>query len=268
MSFKSLVTALISLGSFAASYSNLVAVQQDAAGKGTIETILPSTGEITSKSDISFTFSWPHVQMTAKSDTRDVYIVTFPTDVTGPVLYLLDQKLSLIHSWTATPFSFFDLQYSAIQKTLYGIYVSSTYGRVLTNYTANTNSNEVVGQQLFVLPYMWYVNASSFHTSTCTYFALINNFPGQSNSTSEQQLIVADFSKDISVSEPHVNVFKIQNSSALLQFIAYSAVASKLFYAGIKVYGSVIEVGTMDIKTGQVSAVGVIFLLTIVHVIP
>eukprot|EP01034_Spumella_vulgaris_P032300 gene32300-39882_t len=55
---------------------------------------------------------------------------------------------------------------------------------------------------------MWYVNASSFHTSTSTYFALINNFPGKENSTLDQQLIVADFSKDVSIVTPPVNIDK------------------------------------------------------------
>ncbi len=251
MSLKSLATVFASLCSLAAS-SNMVAVRQDPSGKATIDSMKPLTAEVVLTSNVSFTFSWPLVQMTSDTSRQEFYITTYPADMPGAVLYKLDRKLNVMHSWSATPFSFFDLQYSVNQATLYGIYVSSTYGRVLTNYTADLTSNEIVGQQLFELPYMWYVNASSFHQRTSTYFALINNFPGKSNSTNEQQLIVADFSKDISVAQPVVNVFKILNPTAILQFIAFSEKKDRLFYAGIKLYGSVIEVGTLDIKTGQV----------------
>ncbi len=38
------------------------------------------------------------------------------------------------------------------------------------------------------------MNASSFDSMTDTYYGLLNNFPGQPDSTLDQKLVVADFS--------------------------------------------------------------------------
>jgi len=232
---------------------NLVTVQQDSTGKGSIVSLKSSTGEIATKSDVSFTFDWPLVQMTHKTDDKSVYIITYPEGYPGPVLYLLEEEsLKLTYAWENVTYSFFDLQYSPLQSTLYGIYVSSTYGRVLSNFTANQKTNDVTVNQLFTLPYMWYVNASSFHAPSCHYYALINNFPGKANSTLDQQLIVADFSVDASISTPEVNVFSISNPNGIVQFIAYSGSQNSLYYAGMVFNSTTVEVGTLDTSTGKI----------------
>jgi len=233
--------------------SNLVTVQQDATGKGSVISLQTSTGAVTSKSDVSFTFDWPLVQMTHKTDDKSVYIITYPDGYPGPVLYLLEEKsLSLTYAWENVSYSFFDLQYSPQQSTLYGIYVSSTYGRVLSNFTADQKANDVSVNQLFTLPYMWYVNASSFHAPSCHYYALINNFPGKENSTLDQQIIVADFSVDASVATPEVNVLPISNPNGIVQFIAYSDSQSSLFFAGMIFNSTTVELGTLDTATGKI----------------
>jgi len=157
-------------------------------------------------------------------------------------------------SGRTSPTPFFDLQYSSKQSTLYGIYVSSTYGRVLSNFTAKQDTNELLVNQLFTLPYMWYVNASSFHAPSCHYYALINNFPGKENSTLDQQLVVADFSVDASVVTPEVNVLPISNPNGIVQFIAYSDSQSSLYYAGMVFNSTTVEVGTLDTATGKIKS--------------
>jgi hypothetical protein len=99
---------------------------------------------------------------------------------------------------------------------------------------------------------MWYVNASSFDAENSRYFALINNFPGFENSTLEQQLIVADFSKNIADAQPDVGLFRIQSGEMLVQFVTYSASLRTLFCAGTTRYGHAI-VAILDQKTGEVT---------------
>eukprot|EP01034_Spumella_vulgaris_P024452 gene24452-30802_t len=89
---------------------------------------------------------------------------------------------------------------------------------------------------------MWYVNASSINTDTSTYYALINNFPGQVNSTTEQQLVVADFSKTVPEGKTApAKVIPIVGANSILQFITYSKVTGKLFYSGLRKNGGVLE---------------------------
>lgn len=233
--------------------ANIVNVLQDASGKGTVQSISADSGKIAAKSEVSFTFDWPLVQMTHKTDDKSVYIVTYPEGYPGAVLYLLNEEtLAPTYTWENISYSFFDLQYSSKQSTLYGIYVSSQYGRVLSNFTAKQDTNELLVNQLFTLPYMWYVNASSFHAPSCHYYALINNFPGKENSTLDQQLVVADFSVDASVAAPEVHVLPISNPNGIVQFIAYSDSQSSLFYAGMVFNSSIVEVGLLDTETGKI----------------
>jgi len=121
-------------------------------------------------------------------------------------------------------------------------------------FTAKQDTNELLVNQLFTLPYMWYVNASSFHAPSCHYYALINNFPGKENSTLDQQLVVADFSVDASVVTPEVNVLPISNPNGIVQFIAYSDSQSSLYYAGMVFNSTTVEVGTLDTATGKIKS--------------
>ena len=110
----------------------------------------------------------------------------------------------------------------------------------------------------FILVYRWYVNASSFDTLHSVYYALINNFPGKSNSTQDQQLITADFSKQVTSSTPvTVSLVPISSSNTImLQFIAYSHKQNKLYFAGPSKYvPNQAYVGYICPKTGVVKQV-------------
>lgn len=238
--------------------NNLVVTRQDSANAGQIQKVDVASGSVLAVADPSFVFSFPHVEMTSDSNTGDVYVITFPVDAPGPVLFQLDQDLNVTYTWKNVPYSFFDLQYSPNQETLYGIKVTTTYGRVLSNFTTNQAADSVTATELYTLPYMWYVNASSFDPANSRYFALVNNFPGFENSTLDQQLIVADFSQNITTTQPAVGLFPIDSQNMLVQFVTYSHSLKTLFCAGMtKTKNSVgamqAEVAIMDQTTGTVT---------------
>jgi hypothetical protein len=232
-------------------------VRQDSQRAGYIEkydSSAPNT--VVAASDVeSFQFSWPLIQMTSNTKDKETYIVTYPDSNPGAVLFHLDKNLQQIYTWDNISFSFFDLQYSNLQSTLYGIYVSSTYGRVLSNFTVNAKSDTISVNQLFTLPYMWYVNASSFHHPSCRYYALINYFPGHPESTLDQQLVVADFSKDASVVAPQVNVSLITGAQGIVQFIGFSDHYNQLFFAGMSSDSTTAMVGILNTRNGEVSKI-------------
>ena len=237
--------------------NNLVVTRQDSTNAGQIQQVDVTTGSVLAVADPSFVFSFPHVEMTSDSNTGDVYVVTFPVDAPGPVLFQLDHDLNVTYTWKNVPYSFFDLQYSPNQKTLYGIKVTTTYGRVLSNFTTNQAADSVTATELYTLPYMWYVNASSFDPANSRYFALINNFPGFENSTLDQQLIVADFSQNIATTQPAVGLFPIDSQNMLVQFVTYSHSLKTLFCAGMTKKTSSgaaqAEVAIMDQTSGTVT---------------
>jgi len=211
----------------------MTVVRQDISRTGFIEALELNHGKTVLISNLTVTFDWPYVEITSDITHNEVYMVVFPDNSPGPELYQLDGTLAVKNKWDSIDFSFFDLQHSSTQNTLYGILVTSTYGRVLSNFSLTEDS--IVPTELFTLPYMWYVNASTFHQSTCRYFALINNFPGFENSTLDQQLVVADFSKE---GTTDADVVPITGTSSLIQFISFSSALETLYCAGTTDSGS------------------------------
>jgi len=103
-----LLIALSLLATAFSLHSNLVSVQQDASGKGSVLSLTIDSGKIIAKSDVSFTFDWPLVQMTHKTDDKAVYIVTYPEGYPGAVLYLLNENtLASNYVWENISYSFF-----------------------------------------------------------------------------------------------------------------------------------------------------------------
>ena len=239
------------------STENLVVVRQDNTTTGFIEEMCPKSGKVMKHSSTKFVFDWPLVEMTADTNTNDIYTVTYPEGYPGPVLYHLDHNLELIYSWVNTPYSFFDLQYSSVQSAMYGILVTTTYGRALSNFTLDQPNDSITTKELYTLPYMWYVNASSFDQQNCRYFALINNFPGFDNSTLDQQLVVGDFSQDSAVTgvAPPTGLFQISSADLLLVFVSYSHATNTLFCSGITKETSIAQIGILDETTGKVQSV-------------
>lgn len=139
------------------------------------------------------------------------------------------------------------------------------YGRTLSNYShssAGDGSLELQAQQLYTLPYMWYVNASSIDQLKNTYFALVNNFPGHDNSTTDQKLAVAEFSQPMKTEDPTdeedaVRVLDLDLGDVMAQFIAYSVQTGELFFSGpSKVGGEAsVTVGVVCQEHGKVERV-------------
>eukprot|EP00388_Colpodella_angusta_P041362 GDKK01053027.1.p1 GENE.GDKK01053027.1~~GDKK01053027.1.p1 ORF type:complete len:344 (-),score=63.21 GDKK01053027.1:179-1177(-) len=233
--------------------NNLAVTRQDVNGKGVVQKYDITSGMPLGEDGPSFTFTFPHVEMTSDSNTGNIYVVTFPVDAPGPVLFQLDRDLSTNYTWNNVPYSFFDLQFSPAQDTLYGIKVTTTYGRVLSNFVVDQASDSVTATELYTLPYMWYVNASSFDPANNRYFALINNFPGFENSTLDQQLIVADFSGGAANLNPSVGLFPISSGDMLVQFVTYAHSLKTLFCAGFAHRQA--QVAIMDQTNGAVTKV-------------
>lgn len=234
---------------------SLVVVRQDEKSNGHIEALDPTIGLTIAKSNLApFPFTFPLAEMTMNKNTNDIYIVTYPTGQSGPSLYRLDKNLQVAYSYPPSSQSFFDLQYSPLQDYMFGILVTSTYGRALSQFNLDESNGVVTPTELFTLPYMWYVNASAFAGDTsCHYFAILNNFPGFANSTTDQQLLVGQlaYNASLPVNQPIVNVYPLtHNSDLIVQFVAYSPRSKILYTAGMN--GDVAQVSGVDYTTGKV----------------
>jgi len=239
----------------------VVVVRQEQSRQGFIELVDSNSGETKLKSSLNFTFGWPYVQMSSDSNSGVSYLTAFPDGNSYPVLHKLNKNLDVVYSWLHGTFTWWDLQYAPVQDTLYGILVTQDlnggmYGRTLSNYTFNEKTDDISAVKLYELPYMWYVNASSFDVVKGTYFALINNFPGKVNSTLDQQIITADFSKDVKVSSPAVALVPITSGDIMMQFVAYSNRRETLYFAGpAKATPNMVYVGIICPAHGTVKAV-------------
>lgn len=256
--------------SFATSRGGLVAVRQDSGRVAHVQTMSAESGDITTESNLTFPFSWPYVQMTADVRSETTYLTAFPDGFSYPVLYVLNHDLEVTDSFVNADFTWWDLQAAPRQDTLYGIMVTEDfnggmYGRTISNYTrivAADGSLRLQPQQLYTLPYMWYVNASSVDQVTSTYFALVNNFPGHENSTTDQKLVIGVFSEQMATSDPTdeekaVTVLDLSLDDVMAQFIAFSGRSNELFFSGpSKTSGATaITVGVLCREHGKIKRV-------------
>lgn len=156
--------------------------------------LVDDEGQIVVTSPLSFSFRFPLVETTVDPQTRTCYVITYPSDATGAVLSALrGSDLSVAAQWRPASLQLFDLQYSVGQQALYGIAVQGRYGRVLSQFALTPA--DISARSIAALPFMWYVNASSFDQQRGRYFGLLNNFPGQPNSTLAQKLAVGLFAQ-------------------------------------------------------------------------
>ena len=126
-------------------------------------------------------------------------------------------------------FSYFDLESSPKQNTYFGIAVSSPYGRVLSQFDIY---NPTKYQALSTLPYMWFVNASTFDRQACRYYGLLNNFPGFPDSTTAQKLVIGNFvDAPANAIVTYTGIFTLDPvpASAIIRFIAWSAPDQRLY---------------------------------------
>lgn len=232
-----------------AAVHRFLAVHQDAERLGKLSLIDSNTGNLVKTSSCGVTFGWPSVEMTADAGSGKVFVVVFPDASGKSELHLLNGELEVQASWTNTSYWLFDLQYAPKQDALYGIKVVSTYGRVISNFTAVIGEDSVGSTELFAMPYMWYVNATSFDTAGNRYFALGNNFADLPFAYA-QKIVTCDLSKDIAVAQPDCKVIDVSNSSGTIQFIGYSGKTSSLYFAGYQ--GDQVHVGILDSNTGKI----------------
>lgn len=148
-------------------------------------------GNVTGEPTLQWPFSMPLVEMTSNWLTKEVFIISFPNN--EATLFVINSSLGST-SFPSSTLQYFDLQFSPWQNTYYGIAVTSAYGRELTQFTLPPHQGaEPVHTPIIALPYMWFVNASTFDDDTDTYYGLLNNFPGKPNSTTAQKLAVGYF---------------------------------------------------------------------------
>lgn len=252
-----------------AASSGLVATRQDPSRVAHVQLMNSSSGAVVAESELSFSFSWPYVQMTADAAAGTTYLTAFPDGASYPSLFVLDRDLVEIARLEQADFTWWDLQSAPLQDTLYGIMVTQDfnggmYGRTLSNYTyrAAEGALWLEPQQLYTLPYMWYVNASSFDQASNTYFALINNFPGHENSTTDQKLAVCAFGEPMGTADPAdgeeaVLLLDLDLGDVMAQFVAFSGATGELFFSGpSKVPGvQSVTVGVVCQEHGKVERV-------------
>eukprot|EP01039_Chlorochromonas_danica_P008908 gene8908-9826_t len=227
----------------------MATVRQDSQRLGKLEILSTNDGQVIKQSDASITFSWPSLEMTTDKINDRTFVVAFPDTSNTSVLYEFDKNLHLTQTWPSTPFWFFDLQYAPNQKTLYGIKVVSTYGRVISRFTLTPSDDYVQDEELFALPYMWYVNASSYDEVNDHYFALCNYFPNRPDSVLDQKVTTCD----TSIPTADCQVVNISNSAGILQFIGYSSQRSALYFTSFLNGKAVI--GVLDNQTGEIKKV-------------
>jgi hypothetical protein len=149
------LTLFLLLGS--ASASQFLAVRQASTlGNASFSIVDTSYDQTVKTSDLSFAYKAPHVEATA-TDENTYYVVSYPLDDPNGVAHMweFDEDLDVLKEWVqpAGGLSYFDLQYSSIQKKLFGIAVNGTYGRVIS--FLDSSKDYVTAEYLVTLPYMW-----------------------------------------------------------------------------------------------------------------
>lgn len=244
---------------------HFVTIHQNADKVGTMDLIDSVNGEVIKQVSPQFEknsliFSWPYAEMTSDLLSHHIFAVIFPDNSNNSILYQFNAELETMQTWSSTPFWFFDLQFLLPQQSLYGIKVTSTYGRVFSQFhilqdmESDSKSDVVDATELFTLPYMWYVNASTCDNIHNRYFALLNYFPGHPESTLDQKLLVARLSTT-AVADQTYSVLDISNNGniGIVHFISYSAKAQTLF--ALSSAATTVYLSALDTTSGSVQKV-------------
>ncbi|CUG90114.1 Hypothetical protein, putative [Bodo saltans] len=234
---------------------HFVTVLQDNATAVASIVVFSGNGTVVATSPVQWTFSFPHVEVSVDSNTQQIYVITFPAATNNnATLFVLPFDLSTVETFVTTNgLKYFDLQFSPLQDVFYGITVSGQYGRVLSRFTSFTGPNGVEYTPISALPYMWYVNASTFDPQTSRYFGLLNEFPGTPNASHYQQLAVGMYGTinasgtmflDLAV---NVSTNMEPNTTLQVRFIAWSSPTATLFGYADNVIVSI------DLNTGSIT---------------
>jgi hypothetical protein len=232
-----------------------VTMRQDNDRNGYFDIVDSVTGAVLQhSSEAPIVFGWPYCEMTSDQQGQRAFAVVFPDNSNNSVLYQLDHELHIQHIYPNTPFWFFDMQYSPKEDTLFGIKVTSTYGRVLSHFQLPVqDSDPLVATELVEMPFMWYVNASTFDDDNNRYFALLNYFPGHPDSTLSQKVVLA---KVNGVVVPENSIVDIESGDhGILQFISYSKKMQQLYFASLSQDFTQVTIGVLCPKSGTVKKV-------------
>lgn len=240
----------------AAVSANVVVVRQSPTGAADFSVVSPD-GTFVAQSPLTFVFPFPLLEITVDHVTNTTYIVAFPTGAKGATLYRLNADMTLNSTWAPPSFEFFDLQTCARCNTMFGIVVTSTYGRMLSQIDIGAN---ITSTPITALPYMWYVNASTFDQAAGMYYGLLNNFPGKPNSTSAQKLALGWYAVE-SPTTRFVDLIEAKSAgnatstvnTLIIHFIVWSPTERALF--GIAQGPDAVALVAIDATTGSFRAV-------------
>lgn len=249
-----LVASLVVASAVASFSSNFSAVLQAPDGDAYLA-VYNDSGALQHTSTFHWTFQWPLVEASVDLAQKRINLITFPTNTGEATLFGYDFNLSKRVAVDASAgLQYFDLEYSPKQNTYYGIAVISRYGRMLSHFTNFTSP--VAHTPIEALPYMWYVNASTLDPESSTYFGLLNNFPGFSNSTNAQKLAVGNYRDIQAPTTTFVDLVANTNStseSSLIRFISWVERKGALY--GFANVGSNTEVVKIDHVSGEYTTV-------------
>lgn len=223
------------------------ALLQDAKGNASVHTYNYNGGLVNS-GDLQFSFRFPLVQVTTDPHNKRVILVGYPDGVEGATLWVMDSSLAVTKSFVNTKFMYFDLQYSCSQQALYGIVVNGTYGRVLSRISVDSGESASY-VPIKALPFMFYVNASSYDQNSNTYFGLLNNF----NVSIEQQKLAVGSYEGVPTAA-FVDLFFPASSAFRLHFVAWSSPLRQLFGLA-QLDASSIGLVTIDPESGAVTTI-------------
>lgn len=220
-----------------AAQDNVFAVLQDGTGRATVAMFNSTGNQVASAEGASWHFRFPLVESAASAAAKQIYSISYPEETGKATLYQFDAGTnppSLIEG-AVTTFnnSFFDLQYSPRQDAFFGIFVNSTYGRVLSEFPglgqATVNGTDAAHVPIAGLPSMWYVNASSFDAKSDTYFGLLNHFPNTPGATDAQKLAVGNFGTQPGTATFVDLVAAAGSPAGIIHFISWSEPTAVLF---------------------------------------
>ena len=221
-----LLLSVLALASLSLVSSKFFAILQDSSGTASFS-IFDDAGVVLQNASTHFVFPFPLIETTADPVHKQIYVIGYPKGVDGAALYVFDAELNILSSDVSKTVEYFDLQYSAAQNTLYGIAVNGKYGRILSNFF--TLGSNVSYRPIQALPYMWYVNASSYNTKGNIYYGLLNNFPHQPNSTAAQKLAVGNFSSLHPSALFADLVFMSPGAPPVIHFVSFSPPEEQLY---------------------------------------
>lgn len=234
----SIIAGLALLIGPAAASENLFVVLQDATGAASPTLFNATSGVEMIPASETWHFTFPLVESAADPSSKKVFTITYPKETGVATLYQFDAATSPSPSLetasvTTSNNSYFDLQFAPKEDLFYGIFVESTYGRVLSAFPGlgtAANGTAVSHVPIAELPFSWYVNASCVDDASSTYFGLLNVFPHFPNFTSAQKLAVGDFSNPKARTARFVDLAPAPGApEAVIHFLAYSQPISTLF---------------------------------------